>query len=491
MKKLVKIGLGTIVGIVVLVVVALAVVKAVYLDKMRPEIEKAASDATGLDIKVGSIGLDIFPSLAVAVGDVEVKGEKSRVLSVDSVDISVELGPLLSKKLEVTNVRVVKPDINIVLGKDGKYNFEGKKKKQEPKKAEESGDGGMSLAGVLAQKISIVGGNLTYTDEASNSTTKVTDFDINIKDVSLKDLSDQNDVSALMKSIGFKGDLKVGSVEAGNYKVTDISSDYVWKDGVFDIKPMKFSLYDGKADGTCSIDLRGKKPKVKVTQDVKDLDLGKLVKETSGKDSLAGKTNLKADLNMSGASADEVKRSLAGTITMKGTDMTIKGVDLDGSLAKVQDVQSVNLFDVGSFFVLGPLGPLLSKGATVAESSKGDKSVLTNYIFDWTVGGGMVTTRDVAFATAKNRMAFNGQLDIVNERFADLTAAVLKPDGCSSFEQTIIGPFDKPTVKKSGLVKSALKPVAKLFGSVIPKKEESCKPFYQGSIAHPVAASGG
>jgi hypothetical protein len=53
-----------------------------------------------------------------------------------------------------------------------------------------------------------------------------------------------------------------------------------------------------------------------------------------------------------------------------------------------------------------------------------------------------------------------------------------------------VGPFDKPTVKKSGIVKSVLKPVAKLFGSVVPK-EESCKPFYQGSIAHPAAATGG
>jgi AsmA protein len=492
MKKLLKIALITVVTVVVLAIVALAVVKAVYLDDLIPEIEKSASEATGLDIKIGDIGLDVLPSLAVAVEDIHVKGEKSEVLSLGEVDISVELGPLLSKKLEITNVRVVEPNINIVRGKDGKYNFEGKKvKKEKPK--EPAGEGGPPLAGVLAQNISVVKGNLTYTDEASNSKTEVKDFDINVRDVSLEGLSEKQDVSALMKSIGFKGDLKVADVVAGNYRVSDISSDYVWKEGVFDIKPMKFSLYGGQADGTCSIDLRGKKPRVKVTQDVKGLDLGRVVKETSGKDALAGKTDLKAKLSMTGASPDEVKRSLSGTITMQGTDMIIKGVDLDASLAKIKDTQSFNLFDAGSFFVLGPLGPLLSKGAgfagVAADTAKGDQSVLTKYIFDWTVGGGMVTTKDVAFATKENRIAFDGQLDIVNERFADLKAAVLKPDGCSKFEQTIVGPFNKPTVKKSGIVKSVLKPITSLFGAVVPKGE--CKPFYQGSIEHPVPATGG
>ncbi|MEJ2324996.1 MAG: hypothetical protein P8Y77_09470, partial [Nitrospirota bacterium] len=54
------------VALVVIVVAAMAVVKVVYLDKLRPQIEAAASEATGLDVTVDEMGLDFLPSLAVA-----------------------------------------------------------------------------------------------------------------------------------------------------------------------------------------------------------------------------------------------------------------------------------------------------------------------------------------------------------------------------------------------------------------------------------------
>lgn len=473
-------------SVVVLVVVALAVVKVVYLDELGPRIEKAASEATGLEVSVGGMDLDILPSLAVAAEDIRVKGETSEVLSADEVKIAVALGPLLSRRLEVTHVRVERPVINIVRGKDGRYNFEGRKAAR--KKPEQEEKGALPLEDVLAEKISIVGGRLTYTDEATGNKTAVKDFDINIKDVSVGGLSEKQEAPALLKSIAFRGDLEVGSFEAGNYRISDISSAYVWKEGVFDIGPMKFKLFGGNADGKCIIDLSGKMPRVQVVQDVKGLDLGMLVRETSGKDALEGKTGLRANLSMRGASADEMKRSLKGTLSMGGSDLVLKGVDLDASLAKIEETQKFDLFDAGSLFVLGPLGPLLTKGVdyagvAVGGVSKGERSLIAKYSFDWKINGGIASAKDVAFATKDNRVAFDGQLDLANERFVDLTGAVLNSKGCAKFEQTIVGPFDRPTVKKDGIVKSVLKPVTSLLGKAI--SNGKCKPFYTGSVEHP------
>jgi len=471
--------------VALLVVAAMAVVKAVYLDRLKPRIEQAASEATGLDVTVGSMGLDIFPSLAVAVKGISVKGDKSEVLAVKEADVSVALGPLLSKRIEVTGVRVVNPVVNIVKGKDGKYNYEGRKAAKKEAGKEE---GAPPFAGLLARNISVKGGQFTYTEEATKSRTEVKDLDIDVRDVSIGALPEKKEFSAVLKAIALRGDLRAGSFESGNYKVSDISSDYALKDGVLDISPMKFKLYGGSAEGKCSIDLGGKKTKVDLAQDVKGLDLGAMVRETSGKDAVAGKTNLKAKLSMRGASAEEMRRSLGGEISLRGANLVLKGVDLDASLARIEETQKFDLFDAGSLLVLGPVGPLITKGTDVAGLAvggvkRGEESLITRYVFDLAISGGMARTKDVAFTTMKNRIAFDGKLDLVNGRFQDFTGAVLKPDGCSKFEQTIVGPFGKPTVKKEGLVKSVIKPITSLLGKVIPQGE--CTPFYTGSVEHP------
>jgi uncharacterized protein involved in outer membrane biogenesis len=477
------------VALVVIVVAAMAVVKVVYLDKLRPQIEAAASEATGLDVTVDEMGLDFLPSLAVAAKGIRVKGEKSEILSVSEVDISVALGPLLSRRVEVSQVRVVGPVINIVRDKNGKYNFEGKR--APAKKAEKKSGGPSLLAAVLAREISVVDGRMTYLDEASGSKTSVLGFDVEVRDVSVKGLSGTVEAQELVKSIGFRGTLNVKTFETGNYSVSDISSEYVLENGVFDVEPMKLSLYGGRAEGRCVIDLRGKKPRVEVAQNVKGLDLGRMVRDTTGRDVLSGKADLSAKLSMAGASAAEVKKSLAGTVSLRGADLSLKGADIDASLAKLEETQKFNLFDVGSFFVLGPLGPLLTKGGEYAGIAtegvkRGEESLITKYVFDWKINDGVATAKDVAFATRKNRIAFQGRLDIAGERFDDLTGAVLTPQGCAKYTQTIVGPINKPRVKAEGVVKGLVKPLSSLLGKAKDiVGSGQCKPFYTGSVEHP------
>jgi AsmA protein len=492
MKKGAKrIVLATAVALVIIVVVAMAVVKVVYLDKLRPQIEAAASEATGLDVTVDEMGLDILPSLAVAAKGIRVKGEESEVLSVGEVDISVALGPLLSRRVEVSHVRVVGPVINVVRDKSGRYNFEGKKTSAREPKAEKKGGGPSLLAAVLAREISVVDGRLTYLDEASGSKTSVLGFDVEVRDVSVKGLSGTVEAQELVKSIGFRGTLNVKTFEAGNYSVSDISSEYVLENGVFDVEPMKLSLYGGMAEGRCVIDLRGKKPRVEVAQNVKGLDLGRMVRDTTGRDVLSGKADLSAKLSMAGASATEVKRSLDGTVSLRGADLSLKGADIDASLAKLEETQKFNLFDVGSFVVLGPLGPLLTKGTEYAGIAtegvkRGEESLITKYVLDWKIDNGVAVAKDVAFATRKNRIAFQGRLDIVGERFDDLTGAVLTPKGCAKYTQTIVGPFNKPRVKAEGVVKGLVKPLSSLLGKAKDfVGSGECKPFYTGSVEHP------
>ena len=80
----------------------------------------------------------------------------------------------------------------------------------------------------------------------------------------------------------------------------------------------------------------------------------------------------------------------------------------------------------------------------------------------------------------------HGALDFVNERFDDVTMALIDARGCATVKQKISGSFQKPVVEKPGTLKSISGPVLKLLRQVkklFPGGE--CEVFYAGSVAPP------
>ena len=89
-------------------------------------------------------------------------------------------------------------------------------------------------------------------------------------------------------------------------------------------------------------------------------------------------------------------------------------------------------------------------------------------------------------ATNKNRIALRGGLDFVNERFDDVTVALIDAKGCIKAQQTIHGAFKNPVVEKPSTLKSLTGPVVKLFKQVAGLfPGGACEVFYAGSVASP------
>jgi hypothetical protein len=92
----------------------------------------------------------------------------------------------------------------------------------------------------------------------------------------------------------------------------------------------------------------------------------------------------------------------------------------------------------------------------------------------------------VALASKKQRIAMKGGLNLINERFVDVTVAVLDNRGCAVYSEKVLGPFRNPQIEKESILKS-------LVGSVLNPLEdawkliqgEECTVFYSGSVAQP------
>jgi AsmA protein len=143
---------------------------------------------------------------------------------------------------------------------------------------------------------------------------------------------------------------------------------------------------------------------------------------------------------------------------------------------------------VGALFFAGPLGLVVSKGYNFASifQEKGGRSEIRRLVSDWQVEHGVARALDVAMATSENRIALQGGLDFVNERFNEVTLAVIDANGCAIVKQQIHGAFQEPVVEKPNILVSLSGPALNLLQEgmdFLPGYE--CEEFYRGTVAPP------
>ncbi|MGZ5195113.1 MAG: hypothetical protein ACXWJM_08090, partial [Ramlibacter sp.] len=123
--------------------------------------------------------------------------------------------------------------------------------------------------------------------------------------------------------------------------------------------------------------------------------------------------------------------------------------------------------------------------ATVLQG-QGGSSEIRMLVSDWKVAHGVAQAQDVAMATKQNRIALHGGLDFVNDRFDNVTVALVDTKGCAVVRQAIHGTFEHPVVEQPSALKSLAGPALGLLRKgrefFLGKK---CDAFYAGSVRAP------
>jgi AsmA protein len=125
MKKRFLLILGIAAAVVLLVLIALPFF--IDVDRFRPELEATASHALDRQVKLGHLSLSILTGKVVA-DDIEVADDpafsKTDFVTAKSLEIGVELKPLIfSRQLNVTEIILERPQITILDGGNGTWNF--------------------------------------------------------------------------------------------------------------------------------------------------------------------------------------------------------------------------------------------------------------------------------------------------------------------------------------------------------------------------------
>jgi uncharacterized protein involved in outer membrane biogenesis len=465
---------GGIVALFILTIIAL--VLFVDLSAYKPRIEAAASDIMGMEVRInGKIGIGLFPGFNVLLKDVSVKNRGEDLVHAEQVRIGLKLIPLIRHNIRITEFGLIKPEFSMERYKDGRFNFETPGQtsgKERP------------ITFISVKKFFISKGSFVYLDKKSGDKTEAKEIDLTIRGLSFRGKKGLD----LLRNISFSGNIKCSEIKTKSFDISGLRSDVSGKKGVFVVSPVTLNIFDGAGKGDIKIDMTEKSPVYSLHFAVSKLRAEKLFASFSRKKILKGELDFSSDFSMKGKSGYEMKRTISGKVSLRGKNLALYNMDLDYFLSRYEKSQNFNLVDVGAFFLAGPIGTALTKGYDFASIYRetGREGTIRKLVSDWKVKNGIAEAEDVALATKQNRIALKGSLDFINDRYRNITLAVLDEKGCVKLSQEINGSFNKPRVEKVSILKSIAGSVINIFDRT--KKlftQGKCKVFYSGSVAHP------
>jgi AsmA protein len=463
-------------GVIILVVFAIVLVLLLNIQAFKPQIEAAASTALGMDVRIkGRLGIALFPGIGISLKDISVRNGGAEVVTVEKMKIGLELMALTRREIRITRIGLIKPVLSLVRYKNGMVNYErpGRTPSGRP---------------FAVDTISISQGKVIYTDELSSARIEGDGFDATMRNLSYGG----TDGAELFKKISFDGVIRCKTLTINKFTVANLAMRTAGGNGVLDIRPISMDLFGGTGSGTIHVDVTAASPHYRVIYTLSQCRVDELIQALSpGKmpqKSIEGMVNFSADLTATGKSVDDLKRSISGEASLKGENLMLYNMDIDALIPKYERSQNFNLVDVGAFFLAGPFGPVLTKSynfGSLYEELQGGKGNIRMFVSIWKVKRGVADAIDVALATKKYRIAMKGGLNFNNDRFNNVTVAVLDKRGCAVYSQKVHGPFRKPKIEKVSILKSISGSVSNALTDAWKFVGGECTVFYSGSVAQP------
>ena len=474
MSKSLKIILFAVSGFVgLLILVAAALLVFIDINAYKPQLEVAASRALGMEVRVdGRLGIGFVPGLHVTLQDVNIRNRDTDLASAKQASLGIDLLPLLYQEVRIGKIALKHPRISIEQDRDGKFNFE----KPEEARA--------TFPALDLAKVSLSDVTLLYTDKQSGEGFEAVNCNLNARRLRLA----EGESSDLLRHLSFTAELACGEIRKNDFTVSDLKLSAGAKNGVFDLKPVTMRVFGAQGSGSIRADFSSLIPLYHVRYSLPQFRIEEFFKTLSPQKVAEGPMEFSANLSMQGKTANEMKRTAGGEMSLRGENLTFDGIDLDREFSRFESSQNFNLVDVGAFFFAGPFGLAVTKGYNFASifHGSGGRSEIRKLVSEWKVERGVAQAQDVAMATNQNRIALQGGIDFVNERFDDVTVALIDAKGCAKVRQKIRGPLRKPVVEKPSILKSLTGPALKLLKKgrgLFPGGE--CEVFYTGSVAPP------
>jgi hypothetical protein len=483
MRKALLIGGGL---VSLLLIAAIAFAAWFDINSWKPNIEAAASRATGMEVTIkGKIGLTRWLPLGVVINDLQFRIRGDAILNIETVKLSsLGIVPLLRKRVSVGACELVGPVVTVVKYADGRFNFESGSEKA----ATDAGAGPVTPV-LSAARLSVRRGSYAYADRGTGERAELEGLEADVRDFAISPAG-----SEMLRAYSFAGSVACKTVHRGTLTMTDVRSPITAEKGRFALDAVTMDVFGGKGAGAAVADMSPPAPHYEITFEVPRCRVEHLLEGLGKKRLLGGEATLAMHLLAAGWNEPELTRNLSGEVSLHGNDLVAYDMDVDRLIAKFEKTRRFSLIDLGAFFIAGPLGTVATKGydfGRVYQQARTGHGTLERLVAKWKIRHGVAEAEDCALATKRNRVALAGRIDLVQESYQDAVVAVIDDRGCSRFSQRLSGPIANPKLGAMSTIQRLAGPLVGLFQKArrILAPNAKCEVFYNGSVQQPHEAA--
>ena len=205
-----------------------------------------------------------------------------------------------------------------------------------------------------------------------------------------------------LRQLNLDGKLSIAQFIAANAKMTDVVIVLKANKGVVKLAPLKANLYKGNINLNASIDARNKTPKIKVVNELKNVQIGDLLQDTTGSQEFTGAANISNNISTAGNDKNSLIKNTNGTGKLLITDGHIKKLDILDTLRKADAL-------------------LKGKSAPTQEQEKNTKFTELKGTFN--IKNGVLHNNDLASESPVMQLTGKGYADFPKE-YLDYTLKV-------------------------------------------------------------------
>lgn len=221
------------------------------------------------------------------------------------------------------------------------------------------------------------------------------------------------DLSAL-RELRAQGSVRIGALKAANIKSTNVRVGLRAAGGRLDVNPLSANLYGGSAAGALAV-IADATPRITVRQNLSGIDIAPLLQDALGNARLEGRGNVQLDVAGSGASFDQIKKTLDGSARLALRDGAVRGINIAQTVrnakAKIGELRGKEQGGAGS-----------QQGGTAAANDKTDFSEMSA---SFRIADGVAHNDDLSLKSPLLRIGGAGQINLGADRLDYLVKATV------------------------------------------------------------------
>jgi AsmA protein len=375
------------------------------------------------------VGLAFAPGLVVTLEDVRIRNRGMEVASATQARLAIALLPLLRNEVRVEKISLKLPRVSIERDRQGRFNFE------TPEVAAEA------LPTLDWPNVILTDATFVYVDRRSGDVVDAARCQLDLHRLRLPGGAR----STLLRALSFTAELACAQVRGDGFTLSDLRLSAEAKSGVLELKPVTTRVFGTQGSGSVRADLSAAVPSYAIDYALAQFPIEEFFKTLTPKKVAVGRMDFSANVSMQGTSAKELRQTIGPRLAARQEPRSRRR--RSGWIPLPVRIQpELQPGRRGGPLLCRALGLVLTRGysfASLLQESRTASEIRT-LVSEWKVERGVAHAQDVAMATKANRIALQGGLDFVGDRFDEVTLAVIDAQGCAKVKQKIHGTFQNP-----------------------------------------------